>query len=174
MRSGPSRLALLAACALVGAATDLGAQQRSDEVSTRPDRWFISTTPGQDSGEPTVRLLYLARDGTVLVAQCAARDGRKTGGWSFIIRRDDWDFSSEFLEGWWTVDSEPTNGPLRWGGAGSVVMLNEDALRDRLQEPVAEQILLRVVRGDREWSVALQARDLAPSVEQFAPTCRAT
>jgi len=174
VRRRPSPPALLGALTLVGLTADLGAQQRSDEVSTRPDRWFVSTTRNQDSGEPTVRLLYLGRDGTVLVAQCAARDGQKTGGWSFMVRRDEWDFASEFLEGWWTVDSEPQNGPLRWGGSGAVVMLNEDALRDRLQEPVAEQILLRVVRGDREWRVALQARDLAPSVEQFAPTCRAT
>jgi hypothetical protein len=150
------------------------AQQRTDEVSTRPDRWIVSTISDRASGEPTSRMLYLARDGTVLIVQCAARDGRKTGGWAFMVRRDDWEFSSEFLEGWWSVDAEPANGPLQWGGAGSIVMLNEDTLRDRLQEPVEEQIRFRVVRGAREWNVQLGVRDLAPSVEQFAPSCRAT
>lgn len=175
MRRGPSRRrALIGILAFACGAADLGAQQRTDEVSTRPDRWFVSTIPDQATREPTMRLLYLGRDGTVLIVQCAARDGQKTGGWTFMVRRDDWDFPSEFIEGWWTVDAEPATGPLRWGGAGPLVMLNEDALRDRLQEPVEEQIHLRVVRGASEWNVELGVRDLAPSVEQFAPSCRST
>jgi hypothetical protein len=89
-----------------------------------------------------------------------------------MVRRDDWSFPTEFVEGWWSVDAEPPNGPLRWGGAGPLVMLNEDALRERLMEPVQDQIRFRVTRGSNEWNLEFGVRDLAPSVERFAPSCR--
>jgi hypothetical protein len=117
-------------------------------------------------------MLYLARDGTVLIVQCAARDGRKTGGWAFMVRRDDWFFPTEFVEGWWGVDSEPLRGPLRWGGSGRIVTLNEEALRDRLLQPVEDLIRLRVARGARAWDLELGVQDLAPSVARFAPSCK--
>jgi len=162
---------VLAVCA-TAAGSGVEAQSSDGVLASRPDRWFVSSVPEGGRSEPTTRMLYLGRDGTVLVVQCAARDGRNTGGWSIMVRRDDWDFRSEFLEGWWSVDSEPTNGPLRWGGTGPLLLLNEDTLRDRLLEPVESQVRLRIVRGEREWNVELSARDLASSVERFAPACR--
>jgi hypothetical protein len=51
-------------------------------------------------------------------------------------------------------------------------MLNEDALRERLMEPVQDQIRFRVTRGSNEWNLEFGVRDLAPSVERFAPSCR--
>ena len=155
-------------------ASGAAAQQGGDASVSRPDQWFISSTPDRLTHQLTPRMLYLGRDGTVLIVQCAARDGAKTGGWSFMVRRDDWAFPQEFVEGWWAVDSEPLNGPLRWGGSGQLVLLNEDALKERLQEPVERGIHLRVARGAREWNVELGVRDLAPTVERFAPSCRAT
>jgi hypothetical protein len=89
-----------------------------------------------------------------------------------MVRRDDWSFRSEFLEGWWSVDFEPQNGPLRWGGSGPIVMLNEDALRDRLLAPVESRIRLRITRGASEWSLEFGARDLDRAVERFAPSCQ--
>jgi hypothetical protein len=166
---------LFVAAAITGSWSEAGAQTSPDGgVVSRPDRWFVTSVAGGGDTEPSTRMLYMGRDGTVLIAQCAARDGLKTGGWSFMVRRDDWSFEDEFLEGWWSVDSEPLNGPLRWGGSGSLVLLNEDALRDRLQEPVDSQVILRVTRGAREWNVELGVRGLASSVEAFAPACRAT
>ena len=151
------------------------AAQPSDDVTvSRPDRWFIASTNDATTDEPTPRMLYLGRDGTVLIVQCAARDGRKTGGWAFMVRRDDWSFRSEFLEGWWSVDLEPLNGPLRWGGSGPIVMLNEDALKDRLLAPVESRIRLRITRGASEWSLEFGARDLDRAVERFAPSCQRT
>ena len=161
---------LAAASGLSGAA----AQQSGDVSTSRPDRWFISSAPDPVTSQPTPRMLYLGRDGTVLIVQCASREGRKTGGWSFMVRRDEWSFPQEFIQGWWAVDSEPLNGPLRWGGTGPLVLLNEEALKERMQEPVERRILFRVARGSREWNLELGVRDLTPTVERFAPTCRAT
>ena len=168
--TAPLVTTLLAAGAACGAA----AQQGGDVSVSRPDRWFLSSAPDQLTQEPTSRMIYLGRDGTVLIVQCAARDGRTTGGWSFMVRRDDWSFPQEFVEGWWAVDSEPLTGPLRWGGSGPLVLLNEEALKERLREPVERRIHLRITRGSREWNVELGVRDLAPTVERFAPSCRAT
>jgi hypothetical protein len=166
---GTSWTAVLLATAV---ATGAAAQQSGDVSVSRPDRWFVASAPDQVTNEPTPRMLYLGRDGTVLIVQCAAREGRKTGGWSFMVRRDEWSFPQEFVEGWWAVDSEPLNGPLRWGGAGPLVLLNEDALKERLQEPVDSRIHLRVASRSRQWNVELGVRDLAPAVERFAPACR--
>lgn len=162
----------MAALLAAGSAGALAGQQGGDLSVSRPDRWFISSTADRVTNEPTQRMLYLGRDGTVLIVQCAARDGRKTGGWSFMLRRDDWSFPTDFVDGWWSVDSEPPTGPLQWGGSGSLVLLNEEALKQRLQEPVERQIRLRVARGSREWNVELGVRDLARSVERFAPSCQ--
>lgn len=173
MTRGGSR-ALVVALLVAASFGGLAAQQSGDITVSRPDRWFISSTVDRATNEPTQRMLYLGRDGTVLIVQCAAREGRKTGGWSFMVRRDDWSFPTEFVEGWWGVDSEPLNGPLRWGGSGSLVLLNEEALKERLLEPIESQIRLRVTRGSREWNLELGVRDLGLSVERFAPSCRAT
>ncbi|HET9949680.1 MAG TPA: hypothetical protein VFQ22_12205 [Longimicrobiales bacterium] len=171
-RCGPAAwLALLAALA----APDLAAQQQQETRSSRPDSWFIATSVDEQTREPVDRLLYVGRDGTVVIVQCAERDGERTGGWSVMIRRDDWFFRNEFLEGWWSVDGEPEQGPLRWGGSGAMVLLNEEALKERLQRPVQEAVRLRIVQtGGRQWSVELLPRDLTPSVERFAPTCQTT
>ena len=166
------RTTLVATLLLAGATSGAASQQGSDLSASRPDRWFIASATDQVTDEPTPRMLYLGRDGTVLIVQCAARAGRKTGGWSFMVRRDEWSFPQEFVEGWWAVDSEPLMGPLRWGGSGPLVLLNDDDLKERLQEPVESRILFRVARGSREWDVELGVRDLAPTVERFAPSCR--
>jgi hypothetical protein len=168
----PGSAGLVATLLWAGSAVGLAAQQGGDLSVARPDRWFISSTLDQATSEPTQRMLYVGRDGTVLIVQCAAREGRKTGGWSLMLRRDEWSFPTDFVEGWWSVDSEPTNGPLQWGGSGSLVLLNENALMERLLEPVESQIRLRVARGSREWNLELGVRDLATSVERFAPSCQ--
>ncbi len=155
--------------------TASAAQRSPGDVSvTRPDRWFVSSFVDSGSEEPTTRMLYLARDGTVLIVQCAARDGRRTGGWSVMVRREEWSFPTEFVEGYWTVDSEPERGPLRWGGSGPLLMLNENELKDRLLQPVDDRLHLRVTRGDREWSLEFGVRDLDTAVERFAPACQTT
>jgi hypothetical protein len=163
---------LIGVLALAGATAPAGAQSSGDVTVSRPDRWFIASANDEVTDQPTQRMLYLGRDGTVLIVQCAARDGRKTGGWAFMVRRDDWSFPTEFVEGWWSVDSEPLNGPLRWGGSGPLVMLNEDALKERLLASVQSQIRFRVTRGAREWNVELGVRDLDVAVERFAPSCQ--
>lgn len=171
-RSAGSWRVLVAGLLLAGSFGDLSAQQRGDLAISRPDRWFVSSIVDQVTNEPTQRMLYLGRDGTVLIVQCAARDGRKTGGWSVMLRRDDWAFPADFVDGWWGVDAEPLQGPLQWGGAGSLVLLNEEPLKARLQQPIESRIRLRVARGSREWNLELGVRDLAPSVERFAPSCQ--
>jgi hypothetical protein len=150
------------------------AQDPDGVTVSRPDRWFIASADDAATNEPATRMLYLGRDGTVLIVQCAARDGRRTGGWAFLVRRDDWSFPTEFVEGWWSVDSEPLNGPLRWGGSGPIVMLNEDALRERLLVPVESQIRFRVTRGASEWNLEFGVRGLDQAVERFAPSCQTT
>ncbi|HSH74243.1 MAG TPA: hypothetical protein VLA09_00950 [Longimicrobiales bacterium] len=161
----------LVAALLLASPIAAHAQSSGDVRVSRPDRWFVASSVDGATNETTRRMLYLGRDGTMLIVQCAARDGRKTGGWAVTLRRDDWAFPTDFVDGWWSVDSEPVNGPLRWGGSGPMVILNEEALRDRLKEPVEEHVTFRVSRGDREWSVALRARGLETAVETFAPSC---
>jgi hypothetical protein len=170
--SGLGRSAL-AALALV-LPGDVAAQASDGVVVSRPDRWFIASSGAGVGDAATQRMLYLGRDGTMLIVQCAARDGRKTGGWSVMVRREDWSFPTEFVDGWWGVDSEPLVGPLQWGTSGPLVLLNDDGLKERLQEPVDERIRLRFGRGAREWSLEVGVRDLAPSVERFAPSCQAS
>ena len=172
MKSASSFSTVITALLLAGSAAEAAAQARSDDVVvSRPDRWFVTSGNEQGANVPATRMLYLGRDGTVLIVQCAARDGRRTGGWAFMVRRDEWSFATEFLEGWWSVDSEPANGPLRWGGSGPIVMLNESALKERLQERVESQIRLRVARGADEWNLEFGVRDLESAVERFAPSC---
>jgi hypothetical protein len=165
---------VIGALALAGSAADVAAQPSDDVTVSRPDRWFIASAADGTSDEPTPRMLYMGRDGTVLIVQCAARDGQKTGGWAFMVRRDDWSFRSEFLDGWWSVDSEPPNGPLRWGGSGPIVMLNEAALKDRLLAPVRSQVRFRITRGASEWNLEFGVRGLDQAVERFAPSCQTT
>jgi len=149
------------------------AQSRNMRIM-RPNRWFVSTSLNEVTRQETHRMLYLAQDGTMLVVQCAARDGEKTGGWAITVTRRGWNFPTDFVEGWWDVEGEPVNGPLRWGGSGQMLLLNEDSLRDRLMQPVEGLIRLRVVREEQEWNVELSARDLDASVERFAPSCQVT
>jgi hypothetical protein len=156
---------------LAASVAEAAGQAGRDPSVSRPDRWFIASATDQVTNLPTPRMLYLGRDGTLLIVQCAVRDGRKTGGWAFMVRRDDWSFATEFVEGWWSVDSEPINGPLRWGGSGVIVLLNEDALTERLQEPIESQLRFRVVRGSSEWNLAFSVRDLEEAVAGFAPSC---
>lgn len=174
MRIGPGCRTLIGVLAFAGATAPAAAQASRDATVSRPDRWFTASAADAITNEPTTRMLYLARDGTVLIVQCAVRDGLKTGGWAFMVRRDDWSFATEFVEGWWSVDSEPLTGPLRWGGSGPIVMLNEDALRERLLTPVESQIRMRVTRGRSAWDLEFGVRDLDAAVERFAPSCRAT
>lgn len=158
-------LLLLAAPAGGAAQTD-----RGDGIR-RPDRWFVVSSTDDVTRERTPRMLYIGRDGTVLIVQCAAREGQRTGAWAITVQRDDWSFPTDFLEGWWSVDGEPLVGPRRWGGSGAMIVMNDDALKARLLEPVQERIVLRVARGVRQWEVELGARDLGTAVEQFAPSC---
>jgi hypothetical protein len=164
--------AALAALLLAGVPALGAAQTDQDAGVRRPDRWFVTHSIDEQTREATPRMLYLGRDGTVLIVQCAARDGRKTGGWASPVRRDDWMFPTDFLQGWWSVDSEPPVGPLDWGGVGVMVLLNDEALKARLQQPVAEGIVLRVAQGTRQWELEFASRDLAVSVERFAPACQ--
>jgi hypothetical protein len=169
--SARAREALGAALLLFVSVADGAAQTDRDSGIRRPDRWFVASSTDEVTREPTPRMLYLARDGTVLIVQCAARDGRKTGGWAVTVRRDDWAFPTDFLQGWWSVDSEPTVGPLDWGGIGATVLLNDDALKARLLQPVEESITFRVAQGTRHWELEFGPRDLATSVDRFAPAC---
>jgi hypothetical protein len=172
---GSARVRAAVAVAVLSALTaiDGAAQAAQDSGVRRPDRWFVASTTDEVTREQTPRMLYLGRDGTVLIVQCAARDGRKTGGWAFTVRRDDWAFPTDFLQGWWSVDSEPTVGPRDWGGFGVMVLLNDDALKARLQQPVTDRIVFRVAQGARQWELEFGARDLADSVGRFAPACEA-
>ena len=58
---------MLAALLLTGAFGGLAAQQGGDLQVSRPDRWFVSSVVDQTTSEPTHRMLYLGRDGTVYV-----------------------------------------------------------------------------------------------------------
>ena len=171
----PARARGAAAALLLfpAAAADVAAQSDRADGMRRPDRWFVVSSTDEVTRERTPRMLYLGRDGTVLIVQCAAREGRKTGGWAVTVRRDDWFFPTDFLQGWWSVDQEPPVGPQRWGGSGPVVLFNDDALKARLQQPVAERIVLRIAQGARQWELELGARDLAAAVGEFAPSCEA-
>jgi len=170
--SARARETVCAALLLLVCAAEGDAQTDPDRGVRRPDRWFVVSSTDGVTREQTPRMLYLGRDGTVLIVQCAAREGRKTGGWAVTVRRDDWSFPTDFLQGWWSVDAEPPNGPLRWGGSGPMILLNEDALKARLQEPVQDRIVFRVAQGSRQWELVFGARDLATAVGSFAPTCQ--
>jgi hypothetical protein len=175
--TGSARARRAAAAALLSLpVVTAGAAAQGDRADgvRRPDRWFVVSTVDDVTRERTPRMLYIGRDGTILIAQCAAREGRKTGGWALTVQRDDWSFRTDFLEGWWSVDEEPFVGPQRWGGSGAMIIINDDALKTRLQQPVRERVVLRAAQGLRQWEVELAPRDLDRAVEQFAPSCEVT
>jgi len=173
-RAVRSRGTVGAVLLLAATAVDGAAQPNADSGIRRPDRWFVTATTDVATREQTPRMLYLGRDGTVLIVQCAARDGRKTGGWAVSVHRDDWMFPADFLDGWWAVDSEPPVGPRDWGGSGTTVVLNDDELKERLLQPIEERIVFRVAQGTRQWELVFGPRDLATSIDEFAPSCEAT
>ncbi len=72
------------------------------------------------------------------------------------------------INGWWEVDGEGVHGPILFGIQDT---MQDEALTERLRQPVSASVSFRVVTGASEWLFEFSPEGLAEAVAVFDPTC---